>query len=278
MTERSDSVVELVTALSKFQGAVKSVPKTSSNPFFHSKYADLDAVWEMCRQPLTDNGLALVQTTAVIEGKTYLETTLYHTSGQHITGRYPIFPMRQVQGQGWSSSDDPQSIGSALTYARRYAMSAMLGISADEDDDAEKGMKRQASESTAPSDNRYQCPIHKTKWFKRSKMQDYAHPIGDTGEWCNMKDAPLDISEDAQDRPQDARTAPLEASSPSSAPGTSQVPASVGELLTRATLPLAKGGLGYKNRTEVFAKLGIQSALEIASLAGAWQKLQVPNV
>ncbi len=48
-------------------------------------------------------------------------------------------------------------------------------------------------------DNRYQCPVHKTQWFKKGKMRDYAHPIGDTGEWCNMKDASLDITTDAQD-------------------------------------------------------------------------------
>lgn len=140
--DRSESLIELAKALSKFQSAVTSVPKSSVNPFFHSKYASLDTVWDACRKPLADNGLALIQLTAEAEGKLYLDTLLLHISGEFVRGRYPISPMRQTKDQGWVPSDDPQSIGSAITYARRYAMSAMLGISADDDDDAERAMSK----------------------------------------------------------------------------------------------------------------------------------------
>ena len=137
-TERSSSLVELTKALSSFQGKIASVKKTSVNPFFHSKYADLDAVWEMCRRPLAENGLALVQTTIEQDDRMYLETLLLHISGEYLSSRYPLNPMRQVKDAGWVPSDDPQSLGSVITYARRYAMSAMLGVAADEDDDANK--------------------------------------------------------------------------------------------------------------------------------------------
>ena len=132
--ERSESLVELTKALSKFQGEITSVKKTAVNPFFKSKYADLDAVWEMCRKPLSSNGFALVQMPVELEGKLYLETLLIHTSGEYIKGYLALNPKAM----------DPQAVGSAITYARRYAMSAMLGVSADEDDDAEKATARGA--------------------------------------------------------------------------------------------------------------------------------------
>ena len=138
--ERSPSIAELAKALTAFQGAIRSVPKRSVNPGFRSKYADLDAVWEVCRQPLFANGLSVVQLTMQIDDHLYLETLVLHISGEYISGCYPITPMRQTQA-GWALANDPQSIGSAITYARRYAMSAILGISADEDDDGERATR-----------------------------------------------------------------------------------------------------------------------------------------
>jgi hypothetical protein len=155
--DHSETVTELVAALSKFQGAMKSVSKNAANPYFRMRYADLDAIWDACRKPLADNGLSLVQMTVELDGKLYLETTLYHSTGQYLSGRYPLTPMKQEKDVGWVLSNDPQTIGSALTYARRYAMSAMLGISADEDDDAEratKGPRKEApkqTQDTAPA-------------------------------------------------------------------------------------------------------------------------------
>mgnify|MGYP001616923596 CR=1 FL=1 len=140
--ERSESIVELAKALSKFQGAITSVPKKRENPFFHSKYADLDAVWEMCRKPLAENGLAVVQTTTEDEhGGVYLETTLLHISGDWMQTQLAINALK----------NDPQAVGSAITYARRYAMSALLGISAEDDDDAEQSMARDEKPGQAPA-------------------------------------------------------------------------------------------------------------------------------
>lgn len=216
--ERSDTIVELAKALSAFQGSMKSVPKTKINPHFGSTYADLDAIWEVCRKPLADNHLSLVQTTTDVNEQIYLDTLLLHISGEFITGRYPISPMRQVRDQGWMNSDDPQSLGSAITYARRYAMSAMLGVSADDDDDAEQSMKGHREKTaapqaraSAPADPSMMCPIHGIEWFKKGRMKGHAHKIEGTEEWCNMP-------KEAAQAPQEQASAPEVVSKPIETP------------------------------------------------------------
>jgi len=132
--ETSASIKELTSALVKVQGELKAAKKTSENPFYHHRYADLATVWELCRKPLSDNGLAIIQTTDEVGDKLILETLLCHTSGEWIKGKLPITPVKQ----------DPQGIGSAITYARRYALCSIVGItSEDEDDDAESAMGRE---------------------------------------------------------------------------------------------------------------------------------------
>ena len=192
--ERSESILELIGALNKLQGVLKSVPKTKENSYFSSKYADLDTIWDTVRKPLTDNGLALVQTTAENDqGIPFLETLLLHTSGEWIKSELALNPVKS----------DPQSMGSAITYARRYAMSAMLGVSAEDDDDAERSMDRNGKASTpskAPartsqarpspdqdqSKSPYWCTEHKTLWAKKTKDGKtwYSHKDGQG--WCNM--------------------------------------------------------------------------------------------
>lgn len=121
---QSDSIDKLAAALAKAQGAMHAVAKDATNPFFNSKYATLAATWDAIRGPLTDNGLAVVQTTALVETGGVLETTLVHSSGQWIRGQYPLNP----------SKSDPQGLGSCVTYARRYALQAIAGVCPDDDD------------------------------------------------------------------------------------------------------------------------------------------------
>lgn len=122
---RSESVKEIALALSKAQGQFDHAKKDVKNEFFKSKYADLASVIDAAKKPLSDNGLAVVQIVDTdADGLIYLESTLLHSSGEWISGRYPIRPIKT----------DPQSVGSAITYARRYAFSALTGIAADDDD------------------------------------------------------------------------------------------------------------------------------------------------
>lgn len=122
---QSEQIDQLATALSKAQGAIKSAAKSKENPFFKSHYADLPAVWDACRDALSKNGLAVIQSPQYEGESVWLETTLVHSSGQWMRSRYPVKPVK----------NDPQGVGSALTYSRRYALMAMVGVVADDEDD-----------------------------------------------------------------------------------------------------------------------------------------------
>lgn len=136
--EQSEKLANLAGALSKAQAEMKHAVKSSENPFFRSKYADLAGVVDACRPALAKYGLAVSQTTRIdtIDGKpvNILKTILFHESGESIEGEVVLRPMRQEKNAGWVASEDPQSIGSAMTYARRYALAAICGVATDDDD------------------------------------------------------------------------------------------------------------------------------------------------
>ena len=141
---KSETISELAKALSNFQGKMTAVKKDAVNPFYKSKYATLDTIWETIRKPLSESGLSIAQTMNVFGDKSLLETTLYHNSGEWISGTQLVNPIK----------DDPQSLGSAISYARRYSLSALLGIVADEDDDANVATKPEpVKPTTKPSES-----------------------------------------------------------------------------------------------------------------------------
>jgi hypothetical protein len=121
---RSSEINELAEALSKAQGVISAAEKERENPFFKSKYADLSNVWEACRKPLSDNGLAVIQTTVGTKGQIELETNLVHKSGQFIKARIPVIQLKQ----------DMQGLGAAITYARRFSLASMVGVYQDDSD------------------------------------------------------------------------------------------------------------------------------------------------
>ncbi len=125
---QSEQIDLLAAALVKAQAAMKPASMNRINPHFKSKYADLASIIESLRKPLSDNGLAFTQTLGRdILPEFSLVTTLLHTSGQWLRSEYPL-PVNAT----------PQQMGSALTYARRYSLSAITGTAADEDDDGDK--------------------------------------------------------------------------------------------------------------------------------------------
>lgn len=142
---QSEQINELAAALAKAQGDMKNAALNRTNPHFKSRYADLAAIRDAVIPALTKHGLALVQYTDWTADGLTLRTRLTHASGQWIESTYPLPVVL----------DKPQAMGSALTYARRYSMAAMCGISAEEDDDANAAqgaaVQKPAATKQAPS-------------------------------------------------------------------------------------------------------------------------------
>lgn len=152
-------------AFVRLQAAIKPAVKDATNPAFRTKYADLSAVWEAVRGPLAEHGFSVIQSPDFEGQDVWLKTTVLHKGGEKMEGRYPLRPVKQ----------DPQGFGSALTYAKRYSLAAMLGVVADEDDDGN------AASTRAPANPQREA-IHTPK----AQVQD---PDIDEGvrNWCDKE-------------------------------------------------------------------------------------------
>lgn len=127
---KSPEIKNLATALALFRGKMVPVVKDAVNPHYKSAYASLDAILETIKIPLDEAGLSFAQFPDDIG----LTTILMHKSGEWIEASFAV-PL---------SKSDPQGFGSALTYMRRYALGAILGLSTEEDDDGEGASKTAA--------------------------------------------------------------------------------------------------------------------------------------
>ena len=124
---QSESIANLAKALSTVQGKLTYAKKDSKNPFFKSNYADLESVWDACRDLLSANGLAVSQfpgTYSDLDKSMSLTTILTHNSGEWISQKMSV-PVTKPDAQG---------AGSALTYMRRYALAAVVGVVQADDD------------------------------------------------------------------------------------------------------------------------------------------------
>lgn len=147
----SESITKIASALVKAQGELNAVSKDGNNPHFRSKYATLQNIVESTRDTLRKHGLAVVQTFNETDG-TYisLNTTLLHESGEYISGTFSMRPTKA----------DPQGLGSATSYARRYCYSAAIGIVTDDDDDGnaasqpsnDRGLEAKYGSHSAPAE------------------------------------------------------------------------------------------------------------------------------
>lgn len=121
---KSETIGQLAKALSIVQGQLTPAKKDSANPFFKSKYADLNSVWDACRDLLAKNNLAVAQLTQKGENGVIVETVLMHESGEWLSGEM-FLPL---------TKQDAQAVGSAISYGRRYALASLIGVVADDDD------------------------------------------------------------------------------------------------------------------------------------------------
>lgn len=121
---QSASLAALAAALAKAQGQMSAAKKDAVNPHFKSKYADLASVWDACRDVLSANGLAIMQRVGAAADGVCVTTMLVHSSGEWVKDTC-VMPVVQRT---------PQGVGSAITYARRYALAALVGVAAEDDD------------------------------------------------------------------------------------------------------------------------------------------------
>ena len=142
---QSEQINEMALALSKVQGAILPAKKGCDNPFFKSKYADLTAVWDSCRNELAGNNLCILQCNEDSETHLVLITTLAHSSGQWmksksvLSKRIPaIAAKKDKYGKDVPAQDErhmtAQEIGAATTYLRRFAVASMVGVCTEDDD------------------------------------------------------------------------------------------------------------------------------------------------
>lgn len=140
MELHSEKIDLILPALIAAKGKFTAAKKDTENAFFKSKYATLDTVIEAVNGALLEQNIAIIQPTVIREGATVLITRFYHVSGQWMGSEYPVYAVKK----------DPQGEGSALTYARRYALMALAGI-APEDDDGNSATKAVQAQKQTPS-------------------------------------------------------------------------------------------------------------------------------
>lgn len=124
--QTSEQINDIAAAMVKAQASMKPAVKDATNPAFRSKYADLAAVWDACRGPLTANGLTVWQDVTTEADGIAVRTRLVHTSGQWVEFGPLVVPL---------SKHDAHGVGSATSYGKRYGLSAAVGIVAEDDDD-----------------------------------------------------------------------------------------------------------------------------------------------
>lgn len=137
---QSDTIAKLADALAKAQAEIKAIGKDRSNSHFGNKYATLDAIMEGVRGPLAKHGLSVIQGASETADGFYVESLLIHSSGEYVANVVPV-PVDKRTAQG---------LGSALTYGRRYGVSALLVLATDEDDDGNAAVEKPAPRKAKP--------------------------------------------------------------------------------------------------------------------------------
>lgn len=213
--KHSDSIAHLAPALASVQGKIETIPFDAENPHFKSKFASLTAILEYLRPLLVAEGLSMVQGGAIPHTREdglvtaiTVETTLVHSSGEWLSTGITV-PL---------AKSDPQGAGGALTYGRRYSLSALLALATDEDDDGastsrpaarKPAAEPQRSPSPAPArtavsnakaagfpPEQFRMPFGKSKGKPLGEME--TDPLQNAFEWAFEKDKYSEFREAAQ--------------------------------------------------------------------------------
>jgi hypothetical protein len=140
MCNKSESIKNLAISLVQFNSEVSKVSKNAENPFFKNNYATLDNIIDEVRPILTKHGLSILQIPGGDGQNVVMKTMLMHESGEWIESD-PLI-MKPVK-------NDPQGVGSCVTYARRYSLAAFLSLNTGEDDDGNGSSQQNTSQPSA---------------------------------------------------------------------------------------------------------------------------------
>lgn len=167
----SPEIDKIACALAKAQGTIENASKDSTNPHFKSKYADLAAVMDACRKPLSANEIAILQCPSANETEIGMVTMLVHASGQFFASRLSMIPR----------DNSPQSAGSAITYARRYSLMAMAGIAPEDDDGNDASGRQQGAYGRQPQQRQQQ--------YRSPEAPAVPQDVPEDGEYANIPQA-----------------------------------------------------------------------------------------
>ncbi len=192
--EHSPEIKELATALATAQGQMglialdshARIESTRTGRTYEYDYSSLSAVLAACQKPLADNGLAIIQSPSSVGEGLKLTTMILHSSGQWVKDELTLHPV----------DASPQSVGSAISYGRRYTITAMLRLTSADDDGAEAGnghkppVRTEPGKDIVPDDTAAAiCPIHNVPMTQKKNATGeawYSHKLPD-GSWCNAK-------------------------------------------------------------------------------------------
>lgn len=190
-TKHSENIADLAAALCKAQGEIAAADKDSENPHFKSRYADLASIIAAVREPLSKNGLCFTQSPSTAGSMVTVETTIWHQTGQYLKGYLSI-----------SCNDSrPQSIGSGISYAKRYALQSMLGVASEDDDDGNAAQGKPATAraeripaehpgfaNTLPAHAHHLESLCRQMGFKTRQGVDTMVKMLSGGKWATIKD------------------------------------------------------------------------------------------
>lgn len=146
---QSETIGKLALALAHAQGQMSAATKDAKNPHFQSRYADLASVWDACRKELAAHEIAVVQIPTAVGAVVSVETRLLHASGEWIGGTLTVT----------GKDPGPQSVGSCITYLRRYGLAALVGVAPDDDDaEAAEGRAKVGTQAPRPAPAPYRKP------------------------------------------------------------------------------------------------------------------------
>lgn len=268
--ETSQSIATLAASLALAQAKFEPIKRTEKVDYATTagrkkyNYAPLEEVIAATRKALSENGLAVLQiTNEIVESTFVLETLITHKSGEWIKGKMTVaaYPA------------NPQQQGSALTYARRYALSAILGVASEEDDDAEtvtEHDKEPPKQQTAIPPTEHWCKEHNTAFFMRGKMKSYAHPIGDTGEWCHEHKEGTK-TEEVIPKPVEATATPVKVLSPTA--GTTPVDLATVEFKNAGEFYTACVKYFKLSKSEADKEVGMYDLSNSGQRTKAWQTI-----